>query len=264
MKSFLDNARPVITVLLSSTDETGLLKEIRNSIEQGVDAFGLRIELLPQCLRTEEKLKSFFAAMQGKPIYITCYKRWDVIEETDEQRSEMLLNALKWGADMADIRGDMFSACDGEITYDNAAVKKQKKLIAQIRSMGKTVLMSSHIIFDDKFKFIPKEKVLKIALEHEKRGADIAKIVSNADTEGELLENFEAITLCKKKVKIPVLFLCNGEKCLRHRLACGLICEPMVFVKEKSYCPIDCPQPSIETMVEIFNNANMKKTNRSR
>lgn len=259
MKSFLDNARPVITVLLSSAEETGLLQEIRDSIEQGVDAFGLRIEMLPKCLRTEEKLKSFFAAMQGKPVYITCYKRWDVIEETDEQRSETLLNALKWGADMADIRGDMFSACDGEMTYDNAAVKKQKKLIAQIRSIGKIVLMSSHIIFDDKFKFIPKEKVLKIALEHEKRGADIAKIVSNADTEEELLENFEAITLCKKKVKIPVLFLCNGEKCLRHRLACGLICEPMVFVREKSYCQENSPQQPIEDIVNLFRSAGMIK-----
>ena len=167
----------------------------------------------------------------------------------------MLINALKWGADMADIRGDLFSFCDGELTYDECAVEKQKELIANIRAMGKIALMSSHIIYDGVFKFIPKEDVVKIALEQEKRGADIAKIVSNADTEEELLENFEAITLLKKQVKIPVLFLCNGKCCLRHRLACGLINEPMAFVKEKSFYTESDSQPAIETLVKLLSDA---------
>lgn len=81
---------------------------------------------------------------------------------------------------------------------DKDAVKKQKAFIKLIHDMSKEVLMSSHIIYDNTFKFVPKEKVLEVALEQESRGADIAKIVSNADTEEELLENFEAITLCKK------------------------------------------------------------------
>lgn len=87
-----------------------------------------------------------------------------------------------------------------------------------IHRIGKKALMSSHVRQGENFIFLKKEEVLETALEHERRGADVAKIVTNADTEAELVENFETIIYCKKRVKIPVLFLCNGKKCLRHRL----------------------------------------------
>ena len=252
MKIFLKNDRPIITVLLSSVEDTALLKEISDSINQGTDAFGLQLERLKPELRTEINLKRYFTAMQNKPVYVTCYQRGDVIDETDKERANLLLKALDWGADLADIRGDFFCACEGEMTYDKEAIEKQRDLIRIIHEKGKEVLISSHIIYNNKFCFLKKEKVLEIALEQERRGADIAKIVTNADTEEELLENFEAITLLKKAVKIPVLFLCNGEKCLRHRFAGGLIYEPIVFVKEKSYCTVESPQQPIEKMVDLF------------
>ena len=44
--------------------------------------------------------------------------------------------------------------------------------------------MSSHVL-----KFIKTDEVLEIAREQRRRGADIAKIVTAADTESELLEN---------------------------------------------------------------------------
>lgn len=257
MNTFLKSDRPLITPLLASTEESSLLKEISDSLAQGADAFGLQIERLPKGLRSEKKMKNFFAAMQGKPIYVTCYPRGDVIEETDEERAETLINALKWGATLADVRGDLFCHCDGEMTYDRDAVEKQKELIRRIHNMGKEALISSHIIYNGVFRFLTKEEVLSIALEQQSRGADIAKIVTKADTEEELLENFEAITLLKRKVGIPVLFLCNGEKCLRHRLGGGLIYEPIVFVKEKSHCPESSSQPPIEQMATLFRNAGM-------
>ena len=258
MNTFLRSDRPLITPLLASTEEASLFKEISDSLAQGADAFGLQIERLPKELRTEEKMKGFFAAMQGKPIYVTCYRRGDKIEETDEDRAEMLINALWWGATLADIRGDQFSPCEGEMTYDQFAVEKQKALVKQIHKMGKEALMSSHNFYGEGLRFLHKEQVLSVALEQQARGADIAKIVTNADTEEELLENFEAIPLLKKKVNIPVLFLCGGEKCLRHRLGGGLIYEPIVFVKEKNHCPANSPQPPIEQMVALFRNAGME------
>ena len=257
MNTFLKSDRPLITPLLASTEESALLKEISDCLAQGADAFGLQIEQLPKELRGEEKMKGFFAAMGGKPIYVTCYQRGDKIEETEEDRAEMLVNALRWGATLADIRGDMFCPCDGEMTCDRAAIEKQKALIRRIHSMGKEALVSAHVMYDGKFRFLTKEEVLSIALEQQSRGADIAKIVTKADTEEELLENFEAITLLKKKVNIPVLFLCGGEKCLRHRLGGGLIFEPIVFAREQSHRKEDSPQPSIEQVVTLFRNARM-------
>ena len=80
MKSFLHTARPLITPLLVSTEEGALLREIAACLDAGVDAFGLCIERLPSELRTEQKIKTFFAAMGDKPIYVTCYLRGDAVE----------------------------------------------------------------------------------------------------------------------------------------------------------------------------------------
>ena len=211
------------------------------------------IERLPKELRSPEKMKTFFKEMGDRPIYVTCYLRGDVIDETDEERAQYLLQALECGATMADIRGDMFAPCDGEMTFDEVAVAKQKALIEKIHGMGKEALISSHIEYDKKWEFLPYEEVLKIALEHQRRGADITKIVTNADTDEELAENFKTYFRVKEQLDISLLFLCNGKKCLPHRLAGPLMGEPMVFVREAS-C-VSGPksaQPSIAVMKELM------------
>lgn len=251
MKSFLNNNHTLITPLLQSQNEEDLLREIKDCIFQGADAIGVQIERLPLTLRTEEKLEKLFSAAGEKPIYVTCYQRKDVAAETDEQRKDTLLLALKAGATMADIRGDMFCPCEGELTFDENAVNMQKKLIEQIHSMGKEALISSHVIYNDNFVFLKREEVYKIALEQQKRGADMAKIVTNADTEEELEENFKTFFYLKEKLKIPAVFLCNGKMCLKHRLAGVLIGEPIVFAREKSYVFGDSPQLSIEVFKKI-------------
>ena len=234
-KSFLKQDKTLVTPLLTSQTEKELLEEIENSIKQGADAFGFMIERLPLELRTEEKMKKFFSAMEDKPIYVTCYRNGDVVEETDDEREKYLLKALRCGATMADIRGDMYAPCEGELTFDEKAIVRQKKLIDQIHGIGKEALISSHILYNGKFTFLPCEEVLKIALEQQNRGADMAKIVTNADTEEELAENFKTYFYVKEKLDIELLFLCNGVKCLPHRLAGPLIGEPIVFAREEKY-----------------------------
>lgn len=265
MKKFLPVDRSWITPLLLAQTEDALLAEIRACIQQGATAFGFMIERLPKELRTPEKMKTFFREMGDRPIYVTCYFRGDVIEETDEDRAQYLLQALECGATMADIRGDMFAPCDGEMTFDEVAVAKQKALIEKIHGMGKEALISSHIEYDPKrtflpciehdkkWAFLPYEEVLEIALEHQNRGADITKIVTNADTDEELAENFKTYFRVKEQLDIPLLFLCNGKKCLPHRLAGALIGEPMVFVREAS-CVIGpkSAQPPIAVIKELM------------
>lgn len=250
--SFLRRGKSFITPLLISQTEEDLMVEIRNAIEQGADSFGFMMERLPKELRTKEKLRKFFAEMKGLPIYVTCYIRGDVIEETDDDRAEYLLQALECGATMADIRGDMFAPCEGELTIDETAIKKQEALIAKIHNMGKEALISSHVEYNNKFSFLTKDEVLRIALEHQKRGADIAKIVTNADTDEELTENFKTFFYVREKLDIELLFLCNGEKALAHRLAGPLIGEPMIFVKERRYATdLKATQQPIEVIAKL-------------
>ena len=77
--------------------------------------------------------------------------------------------------------------------------------------------MSSHVC-----KFIPAERVLEIAFEHQRRGADICKIVTGASTMEEQIENLRIINLLKEKLDIPFLFLCGGESGILRRIGGNL------------------------------------------
>ena len=93
------------------------------------------------------------------------------------------------------------------------AIDKQMRLIDQIHNMGKEVLMSSHVL-----KFTPAETVLEIAYEQKKRGADIVKIVTAANSDEEQMENLRITTLLKKELDIPFLFLSGGTHSKIHRM----------------------------------------------
>ena len=116
--------------------------------------------------------------------------------------ADELLEIAGIGADLCDMMGDYFDPQPGEMTYNETAVKKQKTLIERLHEKGASVLMSSHIL-----KFTPADKVLKIALEHQRRGADISKIVVGAENREQELENLRIINLLKEKLDIPFLFL---------------------------------------------------------
>ena len=96
---------------------------------------------------------------------------------------------------------------------DPEAVKKQMELIDALHARGAEVLMSSHVM-----KHISAERVLEIALEHQRRGADICKIVAGAENIDEQIENFRIITMLKEKLDIPFLFLSSGECRILRRI----------------------------------------------
>jgi 3-dehydroquinate dehydratase len=77
--------------------------------------------------------------------------------------------------------------------------------------------MSSHVL-----KFIPAERVLEIALEHQRRGADICKIVTGASNMEEQLENLRIVNMLKENLKIPFLFLSGGECHILRRIGASL------------------------------------------
>ncbi len=211
--TFLHQNRPFVTgmVLKPTPDEARF--RIKNSIYAGADALGIQLCRLRKEFKTEEHYKAIFAACAGRPIYITNYRYLQNDGMTDEECMEGLKTALRCGATLADVMGDTFDKCEGELTMSPAAIDKQQSLIDEMHAMGKEVLMSSHIL-----KFIPAEKVLEIALEHQKRGADVAKIVTAANSDEELIENLRATTLLKKELGIPFLFLSGGTHGKLHRM----------------------------------------------
>ena len=156
------------------------------------------------------------------------------------------------GANICDVMGDCFDKQPDELAVDKNAIKMQEQLIQMLHNKGANVLMSSHI-----FKYTPAERVLEVALEHQRRGADICKIVTGADTMEQQLENLKIINMLKENLKIPFLFLCGGECNILRRIGgeigcCMYLC---VYEHDKLATPV---QPLLKD-VKVIHDAMQSK-----
>ncbi len=211
--TFLNQNTPLVTGMVLKNNPDDIRFTVKNSIYAGADALGIQLCRLKREYHTGENYKKIFSACAGKPIYVTNYRYLQNSSLDDGECMEDIKLALKCGATLADVMGDTFDPSEMELTKNPSAIDKQKKLIDEIHSMGKEVLMSSHI-----YTFTPAQKVLEIAMEHQNRGADISKIVTGANSDEELMENLKITTLLKKELKIPFLFLSGGTHTKLHRM----------------------------------------------
>ena len=199
-------------------DNPDRIKELIDlSLPEGAEAFGMQFCQLKVEYRNEKTYRELFA-YTDLPIYVTNYRNHiSNIGKSDDVLAAELVELAECGATLCDVMGDYFDHCEGELTMDEEAVKKQMKLIDELHKRGAEVLMSSHVL-----KFTPAERVLEIALEHQRRGADICKIVTGADNMAQQIENLRIINLLKENLKIPFLFLAGGECHIMRRIGATL------------------------------------------
>ena len=230
-------------------DNPDRIKElIDKSVPEGAEAFGMQFEQLKSEYRTKEVYKDLFAYAKDKPVYVTNYRHTSNEGKTDDMLAAELVELAGCGADLCEVMGDYFDRQPDEVAVDKTAIEKQKELIRKIHDKGAKVLMSSHVL-----KYIPAEKVLEIALEHQKRGADICKIVTGADTMEQQLENLKIINMLKENLKIPFLFLCGGECRILRRIGGELGCCMYLCVHE--YDALATPaQPLLKQLKTIRDN----------
>lgn len=211
--TFLGHSEPLYCCMIQARTPERALSVIRCGIDGGCTAFGFQqCQLEPQ-YRDEKTIRSLFEAMEGRPAYVTNYRGGLNAGQTDDELAEGLVTLAEYGAALCDVIGDLFCRHPQELTEDAAAVDKQLRLIDRIHEAGGEVLMSSHVL-----KYTPAEEVLRIALEQQKRGADIVKIVTAANTEAEQMENLRITTLLKKELGVPFLFLSGGSHYALHRM----------------------------------------------
>ena len=211
-KSFLNATTPFVTVMVQVPTAQRAEICIRNAIANGATAIGFQMQALEKQYRTEETLSSIFSCAEDKPIYFTNSRSGFNAGSTDEELMDGLLFGLQCGATLVDVMGDTFAPAPEELTTDEVAIKKQMKFIDEIHKKGGEVLMSSHIQG-----FRSAERVLEIALEQQRRGADVVKIVTGANTQEEQLENLRICNLLKQELKVPFLFLSGGTHSYLHR-----------------------------------------------
>ena len=166
----------------------------------------------------------------------------------DDILAEELLEIADCKPTLCDVVGDLFDRQPDELSTDEIAIKKQMDLIDKLHEKGSEVLISTHI-----HKFTSAERVLEIALEHQRRGADISKIVTGADTMEQQIENLRITNLLKEKLDIPFLFLSSGECNIHRRISGELGCCMYLCVYE--YDNLSIPQqPLLKRVKAIRDN----------
>lgn len=212
-RSFFNHDKALLTVMVQADNPERIKQLIDLSVPDGAEAFGMQFEQLKPEYRTKEIYRELFSYTKDKPVYATNYRIAKNAGKSDDILAAELLELAECGAELCDVIGDLFDRQSDEVAVDKAAIKKQEELIEKLHDKGAKALMSSHVL-----KYTPAERVLEIALEHQRRGADICKIVTGAGTMEEQIENLKIINMLKEKLDIPFLFLCGGECGILRRI----------------------------------------------
>ena len=217
--TFFRNDKPLLTVMLICETPEVAIGRIRNAICDGADAFCMQTEYLKPEYRTPEVYQKLFAEMKDKPCYVTNYRGHSNLNVPEEEVAQGLITLAQCGASLCDVPGDMFCKHPEQMTDDPEAIAKQMELIDALHKEGAQVLMSAHVL-----KFTPAEQVLAYAREQKRRGADVVKLVTGADTMEQQLENLRITQLLKQKLDVPYLFLSGGKSTFHRRLGIHLGC----------------------------------------
>lgn len=247
---FLNFEKATLTVMVQANNPTRIKELMDKAIPAGAEAFGIQFEQMLPEYRTPEVYRDLFSYAEGRPSYVTNYRDKQNAEKSDEELGDELVELAECGAELCDIMGDYFDRQPDEVAVDENAINKQIELINKIHQKGAKVLMSSHVM-----KYTPAERVLEIALEHQRRGADISKIVVGADNREQELENLKIINMLKEKLDIPFLFLSSGECRILRRIggeigSCMYLC---VYEHDALATP---QQPLLKKLKQIRDNMN--------
>jgi len=227
-KSFLTYEKPTLTCMVQADSPDRIKELIDLSLPEGAEAFGMQFCQMKKEYRNKKTYRELFEYASPLPVYVTNYRNHlSNAGKSDDVLAAELVELAECGATLCDVMGDYFDHCEGELTMDEEAVKKQMKLIDELHKRGAEVLMSSHVL-----KFTPAERVLEIALAHQRRGADICKIVTGAENTDQQIENLRIINLLKENLKIPFLFLSGGECHIMRRIGGLLGCCMYLCVRE--------------------------------
>ena len=244
-QTFFNNDKATLTVMVQADNPDRIKELMDKSVSEGAEAFGIQFEQMESRYRNKENYKELFNHANDRLTYVTNYRYSKNEGKSDEQLAEELLELADNGADLCDVMGDCFDKQPDEVAVDETAINKQIELINRIHEKGARVLMSSHVM-----KYTPAERVLEIALEHQRRGADICKIVVGADNMEQQLENLKIINLLKEKLDIPFLFLSAGECSILRRIGGEIGCCMYLCVYE--YDSFATPQQPLLKNIKLI------------
>jgi len=246
-KTFLKYDKPLLTTMVQATSPERIKELIDKSLPEGAEAFGMQFEKLKPEYRNKEVYKELFS-YTDKPVYVTNYRKAENEGKADDVLADELLELADCGATLCDVIGDLYDKQPDELAVSEEAISKQMKLIEGLHKKGAEVLMSTHVL-----KYTPAERVLEIALEHQRRGVDICKIVTGAENMEQQIENLRIANLLKENLRIPFLFLAGGESRILRRIGGELGCCMYLCVHEHDELAT-ASQPLLKNVKAIRDN----------
>lgn len=245
---FLKGEMPPLVCMVQAKTPERIKELVALSKKEGAEAFGMQFSRLPNDRKGCELYRELFDAALPLPVYVTNYRGHPCnfnMGKDDDTLAKEILDIAKSGASLVDVMGDLFDPSPDELTTNVSAIEKQKRLIDELHAAGAEVLMSSHV-----HKFLPADKVVEMALEIQSRGVDICKIVTAASSIEEQIENIRITAILKKTLKIPFLFLAEGESRISRRLGGALGNCMSLCVYEHDECSTK-EQPLLSDMKKI-------------
>ncbi|MBE5782118.1 MAG: type I 3-dehydroquinate dehydratase [Clostridiales bacterium] len=244
--SFLTLPQPFVAGMISQPTIDKCLIAMRTAEHNGAVAFAVGLARQEEAAWTVDGMKRIFHST-GRPCMPYIYRNGNLADKSEDFRAELLLRAAEAGAVGCDVMGDIFNPSPRELTWDKDAMKRQREIIDILKSKGVEVLMSSHMP-----EALSAQEIVDHLKEQENRGADIAKIVTVANTEEELLEACRATVMAKKELKVPFVQLCNGKFAYLQRYF-GPALGSMLTFTVPYYDELNMgTQPITHTAKEIF------------
>lgn len=264
MKSFAHQPSPVLVGVVRRESASEAIADIRNCETHGANVIDLHLSHLDARYQTVEALSKVIAHAKTPVMVLHYNMRCDgsPVRCTEEERVALLLRGLEAGAACVDMQGYTFDLPSKdafreefsslgysftkrrprEVVVDSAVIDRQCEFIDRVHGMGREVLLSCHPGI-----FMPAEEIVELALFLEKRGPDVIKIVTRANSREELLESFRTMVLLKKEVKTQVHYHAAGKEGQLSRFVNPLLGAYMVFCNDGYHPGSDWEQPDLQT-----------------
>lgn len=205
-RSFINRQETAVALLYKPQSAKHAIAGAASAEAAGADGIAIEIGSMPESERTVDVFRGIIHSVQ-LPFMFIDYRSDTLCGADDEARQKYLLTAAEAGAEVIDVMGDLYAPAYRELTFDNEAVAKQKKLIDEIHAKGALALISSHVTGE----FVPPEDVLEMMKIQSSRGADILKVVTKTDTEEEFLEACRTLVLLHRELEKPFIYLAGGR-----------------------------------------------------
>ena len=252
MRKFIDGTRrgAMITAIMAGDTPESLIAQIRTADYEGADGICIDLAYLKPEFRNEESLRRVISCVPHMP-FMFCFYRHDAYKQfgTDEARQVLLLDAVKAGAHIVDVMGDLYDPSPRECTHSPEAIAKQMELIDRIHEAGSQVVMSSHMS-----EFLTSDEVLAQLQEFDRRGADVLKLVQTVNSDEELTAAISTTIRLRRELKKPFIHLCNGSHSRLHRFLGPELGVSITFAIASYDLRWPMTQPTVRAMKTVFDN----------